>query len=104
MRPCTWRAGITERAKEVFAPNHYGQHLITNIVLEIEGESARGRSDFLMTLVRDHDGGTGHFHTGGFYLQEFRRTPGGWRFSRIEARSMWFSPMLPTNAPPDAAG
>jgi hypothetical protein len=74
------------------------QHLIANIVLEIDGDEARGRTACLNPMVIDRgDGSEPHvFFCGLWYRDRLVRTAQGWRIAdRRQERSYIF------NAPPE---
>jgi hypothetical protein len=74
------------------------QHLIPNIVLEIDGDEARGRTGCINPMVVDRgDGSEPHvFFCGLWYRDRLVRTPQGWRIAdRYEERSYMF------NTPPE---
>lgn len=66
------------------------QHLNANVQVEVTGDSAKGRvmcfNPMEMSLP---DGGTQVFFLGLWYLDEYRRTSTGWRFSRREEEKSW---------------
>lgn len=71
--------------------NHEGyvahQHAITNVLVELDGDSATMRANVLSAWVRE---GTGpEFALGGVYRFGARRTEQGWRFSHLEVRQVW---------------
>ena len=60
------------------------RHLTTNIVIRLEGDTARVKSNFLM--VRESPGGP-LLAIAGTYLDQLVRTPAGWRFQRREIQN-----------------
>jgi 3-phenylpropionate/cinnamic acid dioxygenase small subunit len=81
------REGLAERVDELLATMSYTQHLITNVRVDFDGDTARGRADFLVTLIKADDPERRFWHEIGYYLHEYRRTGAGWRFSRLETVS-----------------
>lgn len=74
------------------------QHLITNIVLDIDGDTARGRTACINPMVIDRqDGSQPHvLFCGLWYRDRLVRTAQGWRIAeRRQERSYLF------NAPPE---
>lgn len=72
---------------EVF-PNT--QHLNANIQLKINGDTATGRVMCYNPMEMVMDGGkVDVFMLGLWYLDEYRRTPQGWRMSRREEVKSW---------------
>jgi len=57
------------------------KHYITNIIIKVDGNTARSVSDYL--IVRESQNGLIPV-MGGTYKDEFVQTPAGWRFSRKE--------------------
>jgi ketosteroid isomerase-like protein len=56
-----------------------GKHLTTNVIIDIDGDEATGRTDFVFLLVGDQGftvAAVGHYEDG------FVRTDDGWRFTR----------------------
>ena len=66
------------------------QHLNANVQVKVDGDSASGRvmcfNPMQMALP---EGGSQVFFLGLWYLDEYRRTPGGWRISRREEVKSW---------------
>ncbi|MBE9538456.1 MAG: nuclear transport factor 2 family protein [Proteobacteria bacterium] len=73
--------------KELF-PNC--QHLLSNIQIELDGDSASGRvmcfNPMEMSIAQ---GEKQVFMLGLWYLDEYQRTAGGWRISRREEERSW---------------
>jgi hypothetical protein len=65
------------------------QHLITNTLISLDGDSASARSNMLS--FNTHRGGdpTKHFDLGAVYQFQFVRTADGWRISRVELAQVW---------------
>jgi hypothetical protein len=72
---------------EVF-PN--SQHLNANLQVELQGDTANGRvmcfNPMEMTMP---DGGTQTYLLGLWYVDEYVRTPAGWRIRRREEEKSW---------------
>ena len=66
------------------------QHLNANVQVELDGDRATGRVMFFnpMTMALP-DGTTQTYFLGLWYLDEYRRTSGGWRISRREEEKSW---------------
>jgi len=66
------------------------QHFNANVQVELHGDSAKGRvmcfNPMEMALP---DGGTRTYFLGLWYVDEYRRTPAGWRISRREEIKSW---------------
>ena len=63
------------------------QHLVANIDLEVNGESATVTAMF-NNPMRLPGGDT--WFTGGWYHHDLVRTPDGWRSRRLREESAWF--------------
>ncbi len=63
------------------------QHLVSNIDLEVNGESATVTAMF-NNPMRLPGGDT--WFTGGWYHHDLVRTPDGWRSRRLREESAWF--------------
>lgn len=64
-------------------------HYSTNHVIEIEGDTARSRSYLLAVHLLDGSDPSRHADAGGWYDCEYRRTPDGWRFTRVRVSIAW---------------
>jgi ketosteroid isomerase-like protein len=56
-----------------------GKHVTTNVIIDIDGDEATGRTDFVFLLAGDQGftvAAVGHYEDG------FVRTEDGWRFAR----------------------
>ena len=74
-------------ADEIF-PN--SQHLNANLQFTVNGDSATGRvMCFNPMEMKLPDGGLQVFLIGLWYVDEYRRTPGGWRISRRVEEKSW---------------
>jgi len=63
-------------------PELRGLHVIANVIIDVEGDTARAVSDFL--FMRREGGPDPIVKFIGRYLDRFVRTPDGWRFRRRE--------------------
>ncbi len=74
-------------ADEIF-PN--SQHLNANLQFTVNGDSATGRVMCFNPMEMNlPDGGQQVFLIGLWYLDEYRRTPAGWRISRRVEEKSW---------------
>jgi hypothetical protein len=66
------------------------QHLNANVQVSLDGDSAQGRvmcfNPMEMTLP---DGGSQTYMLGLWYVDEYRRTPAGWRICRRVEEKCW---------------
>ena len=63
------------------------QHLVSNLAVEVDGDSARVTAMF-NNPMRLPGGDT--WFTGGWYHHDLVRTTGGWRSRRLREESAWF--------------
>jgi len=81
--------------KELFAAGDAnrlgGQHLQTNFLIWLDGDTARARSEFdLTTLGKTDDPAVARRNQGGgWYEDDLVRTPAGWRIKRHKAIVKW---------------
>lgn len=82
------------------------QHLVLNSEVRIDGDEARGTTQFHNPNELTVDGKPWIFTVGGAYHDRFVRTDAGWRIAhRVEETKWWEHPMpgLPPTPPPLAA-
>lgn len=60
------------------------RHILTNSIVEIDGDTARAKSDWY--LIKPGAGQAWDIEGAGYYHDELRRSPGGWLFTRREIR------------------
>ena len=66
------------------------QHLISNIQADLQGDRAEGRVMCFNPMEMSLPEGKTHvFMLGLWYLDEYLRTPGGWRIARREEEKSW---------------
>jgi SnoaL-like domain len=68
------------------APTH---HVITNVLVDIEGDRATVGANLLVTFLNGPDASGPLFQRGERYRFEAVRTPDGWRLSYVESRPIW---------------
>jgi 3-phenylpropionate/cinnamic acid dioxygenase small subunit len=75
------------------------QHLITNLLVEVDGDQAKVRANLVVNLTTPASRDVPlpappkKYTLGETYHFDVVRTAEGWRFARIEARPMWISPL-----------
>jgi len=86
-------AGLIAQARR----NHQGfartQHVITNPLVELDGDRATVQANLVVTFVQRSDALEPHFTLGARYRFEAKRTEQGWRFSRVEVTPVWRADM-----------
>ena len=100
------RDAMIAQASRNHRPDQPIQHLITNVLVDLDGDRAEARANLVVHFgpadgaaagpVAPGPGGPGgplappvEFTLGEVYRFELVRTPGGWRFSRIETSPVW---------------
>jgi ketosteroid isomerase-like protein len=71
------------------------QHISANHQISIDGDSATSRSYLQAVHVIDRDGEGRLWTVGGWYDCAYRRTPDGWRFTRVAITPVWQSGSAP---------
>jgi SnoaL-like domain len=82
------REAVVEQARR----NHEGkrtQHVITNVVVDLDGDRATARANLLVTFAPEGPPAEPLFQLGERYRFEARRTQDGWRLSAVEIRPLW---------------
>ena len=95
------REGVIAQARRNHLPEQPIQHLITNLLVDIDGDRAEARAN-LVVHFGPIDGGDGtsapppalpappvEYSTGEVYRFDFARIPTGWHFTRIEVTPTW---------------
>jgi len=65
------------------------QHLITNLLVDQDGDRAAVRANLLVTFARTGVGDPSPFVLGEVYPFELERTPVGWRITRLTSTPVW---------------
>lgn len=76
------------------------QHLITNVEVTVDGDTATSRAAFYNPMGHDRaDGTRAYFHCGGEYRDQWRRTSDGWRITNRFEQTIWMDGELPAEMP-----
>ncbi|MEX2253988.1 MAG: nuclear transport factor 2 family protein [Acidimicrobiia bacterium] len=76
------------------------QHLISNVEVTFDGDTATSRAAFYNPMGHDRaDGTRAFFHCGGEYRDEWTRTADGWRITNRFEQTIWMDGEFPTDAP-----
>lgn len=86
----TGAATIAAFCRSALAGLDASQHLITNEVVELDGDRGRARCYFQAQHVYRGAEGGDHYLVGGTYEDELVRTPEGWRIRRRTLLPTWF--------------
>ena len=65
------------------------QHTIGQVAIELSGETATATAYFLNPMILVEEGGEKLVEVGGYYHHELRRTPDGWRSTRMVDDVVW---------------
>jgi hypothetical protein len=65
------------------------QHVITNVLIDLDGDRASVRANLIVTFVPRADEPASHTTRGERYRFAAVRTPHGWRLSRVEIDPIW---------------
>jgi ketosteroid isomerase-like protein len=65
------------------------QHMFSNFLIDIAGDTARLKCDVLAQHVRNGAEGQQNYLAGGKYSVELKKIQGSWKFSRVHGRSVW---------------
>jgi SnoaL-like domain len=93
--------------EEAFTPFTSWQHHLTNMAVELDGDTATGRTSVYNPLAFiGEDGGGAVLHVGAWYDDRFARTPDGWRITERSLGMAWTDGPFPATVPalPDAGG
>ena len=80
---------ILARTKEALEPLDASQHLLGNIVADIDADSARCTCYFQAQHVRQGTPGGGTYIIAGSYTDTLTRTPGGWKIAERVQVYLW---------------
>jgi hypothetical protein len=80
---------VVDQARRRHSRDQSIQHIITNLILDIEGDCARGRANLLVAFAHDGPADPAPLLVGEVYRFTFRRTPPGWRFSSLASTVSW---------------
>jgi SnoaL-like domain len=102
----------TAQATRNHTPDRRFQHLLTNVLVELDGDHATVSTNMLLSVAPNAapggpTAGVGApgvtFQLGGRYRFEATRTPEGWRLSAVSLRPVWSSGSLDGATPHPAA-
>jgi hypothetical protein len=86
---------------EAFVPFTSWQHHMTNMVVELDGDTATGRTTVYNPLAHtDAEGAGVVLHVGAWYDDRFARTPEGWRIAARSVGMAWTDGPFPATVPP----
>ena len=82
-------AAIASACRAVLDPLDASRHLITNHVVELDGDTARCHSYFMAQHIRRGCEGGENFTVGGDYHDDLVRVPEGWRIRKRVLEMAW---------------
>lgn len=77
-------AELVEVSERIFTPFQATHHMIGNVAIIIDGDTAQSRQYLRATHVPDLSEPAVHADVGGWYEWRYRRTADGWRITRYE--------------------
>ena len=83
------RAEIADFVPRDIGRFHATHHISSNHSIEIDGDIARSRSYLLAMHVLDPDDQASQWLSAGWYDNEYRRTPAGWKLTRVRITPVW---------------
>lgn len=83
--------GLAEKVARGLRGFHITHHMMTNQQVWIDGDTARSTSYLHSVHVRKEGDEEDHWDLGGWHHCEYRRTPDGWRFTKVRLESVWQS-------------
>jgi ketosteroid isomerase-like protein len=83
------RDGLEQDTEANLGRFHATQHISSNHQIAVAGDAATSRSYLQAVHVVDPDAPDGNWTLGGWYDCTYRRTPDGWRFTRVAITPVW---------------
>lgn len=91
------RDGVVAQAERVHRDRDT-QHLLTGIIVDLDGDTATMTANLQVTFVGHGPHHRPAYSSGSRYRFAARRTPDGWRLSRVEVTPLWQVGERPTIA------
>ena len=85
----TGHDALVEQARRRHSSDQGIQHVITNLLIELDGDQARVRANLLVSFAKTGPVDPQPFLLGEVYRFELRRTDAGWRFTRLGSKPVW---------------
>lgn len=82
---------VAEQARRNHATVEQTQHIITNVLIDLDGDHATVQANLLVTFAYHANTPGPHFTLGARYRFEAVRTPQGWRLSQVQITPVWAS-------------
>ncbi|MFI0447292.1 nuclear transport factor 2 family protein [Actinomadura sp. 6N118] len=90
---------LAARARRVHGRYERTQHVISNVLIDLDGDEASVRANLVATFVRAAASPEPDLTLGERYRFGAVRTPAGWRFSSVAVTPVWRSGDLPVATP-----
>jgi len=85
----TGHDALVEQARRRHSSDQGIQHVITNLLIDLDGDRAQVRANLLVSFARTGPNDAQPFLLGEVYRFELRRTAEGWRFTRLGSTPVW---------------
>jgi hypothetical protein len=85
----TGHDALVEQARRRHSDDAGIQHVITNPIVELDGDRANVRANLLVSFAHAGPADPAPFLLGEVYRFELRRTADGWRFTRLGSTPVW---------------
>ncbi|HEY7048229.1 MAG TPA: nuclear transport factor 2 family protein [Jatrophihabitantaceae bacterium] len=85
----TGHDALVEQARRRHSSDQGIQHVIANVLIDVDGDDARVRANLLVSFARTGPDDAQPFLLGEVYRFELRRTADGWRFTRLGSTPVW---------------
>jgi hypothetical protein len=82
-------------------PDDGTQHLVANVLVDLEGDEATVRANLIVTFARQGAEPDALSAVGEVYRFVARRARSGWRLARVESHPVWISGRLPRPGGPE---
>lgn len=85
----TGHDALVEQARRRHSSDRGIQHVITNLLIDLDGDRATVRANLLVSFAKTGPDDAQPFLLGEVYRFELRRTADGWRFTRLGSTPVW---------------
>lgn len=80
---------LVEQARRGHSADQGIQHVITNLLIDVDGNRAGVRANLLVSFARSGPSDPQPFLLGEVYRLELRRSEDGWRFTGLSSAPVW---------------
>jgi hypothetical protein len=80
---------LVEQARRRHSADAGVQHIISNLIIDLDGNQATGRANLLASFARTGPGDPAPFLVGEVYRFAYQRTPEGWRITSLISEPVW---------------